>query len=62
MILTKAEMIIYEKEKKRIYRIQELETIAKNKYCDYIKWDEIINMLSEDDKKEYYTLVKKTGF
>lgn len=48
--------------KKDLERQLELETIAKNKYCEATNWSYIIDMLSEDDKEEYLKLVKKGGF
>ncbi len=58
-MLTKKEREEYEKSKVITDRICELERIAKNKYCEYIDWEEIINMLSEDDQEEYYKLTKE---
>jgi hypothetical protein len=57
-----AKLNVFEKiEDQTLKRQSELETIAKNKYCENIDWEEIINMLSEDNQEEYYNLVNKNG-
>ena len=43
----------------KLDRMIELERIAKNKYCECVEWDLVIDMLNDDDKAEYYKLAKE---
>lgn len=38
-------------------RLTELEKKAKDEYIENSNWDEVINMLDEDEKKEYNRLL-----
>ncbi len=45
-------------EKEKLERIKVLETKAKDNFCEYSNWTDVIDTLHDDDKAEYWELAK----
>lgn len=46
---------------KKEVRIETLERIAKERYIENTDWDNVLNMLDEEELKEYNQLKKELG-
>ena len=47
--------------KEKLDRIRTLENTAKDKYTEYSNWSDVIAMLHDDDKAEYWELAKEVN-